>query len=128
MPILATIAVLLVAGLHGYFMLLEMVLWTRPAGRKAFGLAPEFAEATKSLAANQGLYNGFLIAGLAWGVIASWSDPATAPGGTAIECFFLGCVIVAGVFGAVTVGRKILFVQAVPGAIALVLVLLARQP
>ncbi|MEO8935658.1 MAG: DUF1304 domain-containing protein [Burkholderiaceae bacterium] len=126
MNVVAAVAVAFVAALHGYFMLLEMVLWTKPRGYKIFGLTPEFAEATKSLAANQGLYNGFLVAGLVWGLILSWSGSASAPGAFAVECFFLVCVIVAGLFGAITVGRKILFVQAVPAAIALALVWVAR--
>ena len=125
LSLVATIAVLLVAAMHAWFMVLEMFLWTRPIGRKTFGLAPEFAEATKTLAANQGLYNGFLVAGLLWGVIAA-SSAAAAPAGFTIECFFLACVIAAGVFGAVTVGRKILFVQAVPAALALILVVAAH--
>ena len=126
MTTIATVAVLVVAALHAYFLLLEMFLWTRPAGRKAFGLTAEFAEATKGLAANQGLYNGFLVAGLLWGVVASFQGPSAAPGAFAIECFFLACVLVAGLFGAATVSRKILYVQALPAAIALVLVWLAR--
>ena len=119
----ATVVVLIVAALHTYFLLLEMVFWTKPLGRKAFGLDAAFAESTKGLAANQGLYNGFLVAGLLWGVL---SGPAGSPDGRAIETFFLGCVIVAGVFGAITVSRKIFFVQAVPAMIAMVLVWLAR--
>lgn len=128
MNALAIVAVLLVAALHAYFLVLEMFLWTRPVGRRVFGSTPEFAEATKVLAANQGLYNGFLAAGLVWSVIAGFgrSGPVDAPGGFAIACFFLGCVIVAGVFGAATVGRKILFVQALPAAIALLLVWVAH--
>ncbi len=118
MAVVATVLVLLVALLHFWFMLLEMVFWTKPLGRKAFGLTVERAEDTKSLAANQGLYNGFLVAGLLWGALAA-NGPATAPSGFAIELFFLVCVIVAGVFGAITVSRKILFVQALPAAIAL---------
>ena len=117
MTVVANLLVGLVAALHAYFLVLEMFLWTKPAGRGAFGLTQEFAEETKTLAANQGLYNGFLVAGLAWGVI----DDALA-----FKVFFLGCVIVAGVYGAATVGRKILFVQAVPAALALGAVLLAR--
>src|ERR1700754_4005162 len=109
MTLVATIAVLLVALLHLYFMLLEMVFWTKPLGRKAFGLDPAFAEASKGLAANQGLYNGFLVAGLVWGALTR---------AVPIETFFLVCVIVAGVFGAVTVSRKILFVQALPAVVA----------
>ena len=122
MNTVAIIAVLLVAALHVYFMVLEMVLWTKPFGRKTFALTPEFAEATKGLAANQGLYNGFLVAGLLWAVITG----VTTPIGFAVANFFLVCVIVAGIFGAITVSRKILSAQALPGAIALVLVWLAR--
>jgi putative membrane protein len=118
MTIAANIAVALVALLHLYFLVLEMFFWDKPLGRRAFGLTPEFASASKALAANQGLYNGFLVAGLAWGL---WLGA----GGTSIKVFFLGCVIVAGVFGALTASRKILWVQALPGAIALGLVLAA---
>lgn len=107
-----------VALLHLYFLVLEMFFWDKPPGRRAFGLTPEFAAASKSLAANQGLYNGFLVAGLAWGL---WLGA----GGTSIKVFFLGCVVVAGVFGALTASRKILWVQALPGAVALALVLAA---
>ena len=110
----ARVVTVLVALLHGYFLVLEMFLWTTPYGRRVFRLTPEKAESTKSLAANQGLYNGFLAAGLTWGL-------ALGPGGQAIRVFFLGCVIIAGVFGAVTVSRKIFLVQAVPAAIALAL-------
>ena len=109
---LANILVALVALLHVWFMTLEMFLWDRPFGRRTFGLTPEFSAASKTLAANQGLYNGFLAAGLAWGL---WLGS----GGTAVQVFFLGCVVVAGAFGALTVNRKILFVQAVPAAAAL---------
>jgi|SRR5689334_3445757 putative membrane protein len=115
----ANILVAIVAALHVYFMALEMFLWTRPFGRRTFGLTPEFAEASKRLAANQGLYNGFLAAGLVWGL---WLGDA----GFAIKVFFLGCVIVAGVFGALTVNRKILFVQALPAAVALVTLCLSH--
>jgi putative membrane protein len=113
---IATIATGLVALLHIYIMYLEMFLWNTPKGWKTFGLTQEFAAASKVLAANQGLYNGFLAAGLIWGV---WLGSA----GLSVKVFFLGCVVVAGVFGAVTSSRKILFVQALPGAIALALVL-----
>jgi putative membrane protein len=106
----------LVALLHVYFLVLEMFLWDKPRGMKTFGTTPEFAAASKGLAANQGLYNGFLVAGLVWGL---WLGPA----GTAIQLFFLGCVVVAGVYGAATVNRRILFVQAVPGAIGMALVI-----
>jgi putative membrane protein len=116
MTIAANVAVALVAVLHAYFLVLEMFLWDRPTGMRVFGLTPEFAAASKSLAANQGLYNGFLVAGLLWGLGAGAE-------GFSIKVFFLGCVIVAGVFGAVTANRKILVVQAAPGVIALGLVL-----
>ena len=114
----ANIAVALVALLHLYFLVLEMFFWDKPLGRRAFGLTPEFAKASKGLAANQGLYNGFLVAGLVWGI---WLGAAGGP----VKIFFLGCVIVAGVFGALTASRKILWVQALPGAVALGLVLAA---
>ena len=113
---LARVAVALMAALHLYILVLEMFLWTTPRGRKAFGLTLEFAQASKALAANQGLYNGFLAAGLVWGL-------ALGAGGRGVETFFLGCVIVAGVFGAMTAARKILFIQAVPAAVAMALVL-----
>ena len=116
MTIAANIAVALVALLHLYFLVLEMFFWDKPLGRRAFGLTPEFATASKSLAANQGLYNGFLVAGLVWGI---WLGAAGGP----VKIFFLCCVVVAGVFGALTASRKILWVQALPGAIALGLVL-----
>ena len=112
----AHLAVALIAALHFYILVLEMFLWTTPRGRRAFGLTPEFAEASKALAANQGLYNGFLAAGLVWGLLLG-------PMGRAVILFFLGCVIVAGVFGAATAARKILFIQAIPAAVAMTLVL-----
>lgn len=115
----ATLAVLLVAALHVYILVLEMFLWDTPRGRKAFDLTPEFAAQSKVLAANQGLYNGFLAAGLFWG---AWLGDAGRP----VQRFFLGCVLVAGLYGAATASRKILFVQAVPAAIGLALVWLAR--
>lgn len=102
----------IVALIHVHILVLEMFLWTRPPGLKAFGLTPEFAEQTRALAANQGLYNGFLAAGLFWGI---WLGEAGDP----IKVFFLCCVAVAGVFGAVTASRKILFVQTIPAVIAL---------
>jgi putative membrane protein len=119
MHLVADIAVLIVALLHLGFLVLEMFLWTKPFGRRTFGLSRELAEATKGLAANQGLYNGFLAAGLVWGVIA---DNAGFP----IKVFFLSCVIVAGVFGAITAKRSILYVQALPAVIALIAVWIAR--
>lgn len=117
MTMLANLLVALVAALHLYFLVLEMFFWTKPLGRKVFSLTPEFAEASKTLAANQGLYNGFLSAGLLWGLVA---------GNTANQLFFLGCVVAAGVYGAATVGKKILFVQALPAALAIATVLAAR--
>jgi putative membrane protein len=113
MRAVADILVVFVALLHVAFLVLEMFLWTKPFGRKTFGLSRELAEATKGLAANQGLYNGFLAAGLIWAV-------AEGEAGFLLKMFFLGCVIVAGVFGAITAKRSILFVQALPAAIALI--------
>ena len=113
--LLANLAVLFVALQHLGFLWLEMFLWTSPVGLRTFGLTPEQAASSAALAANQGLYNGFLAAGLIWGVVARQS-------GTPIKVFFLSCVIVAGVFGAATAKGSILFVQAVPAAIALWLV------
>ena len=110
---IANILIALVAALHLYFMYLEMVAWDTPAGRKAFSLTPEFATASKALAANQGLYNGFLAAGLLWGIYLGEA-------GFQVKAFFLICVIVAGLFGGVTVSRKILFIQALPAMVALV--------
>ena len=112
----ANIAIALVALLHLYFLVLEMFLWDKPFGRRTFKLTPEFAAASKGLAANQGLYNGFLVAGLAWGLFLGAA-------GIDVKVFFLACVIVAGLFGGATVNRNILFVQAVPGIIALALLL-----
>ena len=117
MKLAADVVVGLVALLHLYFLVLEMFLWDKPKGMKTFGLTPEKAAATKSLAMNQGLYNGFLAAGLVWGLYAGAFD---------FKVFFLACVIVAGVFGAATASRKILWVQAVPGLVALGLVLATR--
>lgn len=114
---LANALVALVAALHVYFLILEMFLWDTPYGRRTFKLTPEFSAASKTLAANQGLYNGFLAAGLVWGLLLG-------PAGLAVKTFFLGCVVVAGVYGAATVGRTILFVQALPAALALAVLLL----
>ena len=120
MQALATILVALVALEHVYILILEMVLWTTPKGREAFGMTPEQAEATKVLAANQGLYNGFLAAGLFWSLVHP--DPAFA---WQIKLFFLGAVVVAGLYGGATASRKIFVIQALPAAIALVAVLIA---
>ena len=117
---LATVLVGLVALLHLYLLVLEMFLWTKPAGRRAFGTTREVAEASKALAANQGLYNGFLAAGLLWGL-------SRGPDGYALVVFFLTCIIIAGVFGALTANRKILYVQALPAALALALVILGPR-
>lgn len=103
---------LVVALLHVWFLVLEMFLWTKPAGRRVFRTTEEFARASKTLAANQGLYNGFLAAGLLWGL-------ALGDAGGAVRAFFLMCVVVAGVYGAATVNRRILVVQALPAVLAL---------
>jgi putative membrane protein len=117
---IANLLVALVAALHFYFLVLEMFLWTKPLGLKTFRNSPEKAADSAVLAANQGLYNGFLAAGLIWGLLQP--VPAFA---FQIKTFFLLCVIVAGIYGAATVSRRILFVQAAPAALALVLLLLA---
>lgn len=117
MTILANVVVGAIALLHLYILVLEMFLWTTPRGQKAFGLTPEFAQQTKSLAANQGLYNGFLAAGLIWGLLAS--DPVFA---WQIKIFFLTCIAVAGIYGAATAKRSILFIQTVPAVIGILLV------
>jgi putative membrane protein len=111
------VLVALVAIEHLYFLVLEMFLWTKPAGLRAFGQSREQAEASRVLAANQGLYNGFLAAGLIWSLVA---PPELA---RPLRLFFLGCVIAAGLYGGVTASRKILVVQALPAALALALVL-----
>jgi putative membrane protein len=115
--VLANILVTLVAVIHIYILVLEMFLWETPAGRKAFKLSVDFARETRVLAANQGLYNGFLAAGLLWGL---WLGDSGVP----VTLFFLSCVLIAGIFGAVTASRKILYVQALPALVALVAVML----
>jgi putative membrane protein len=112
MSLVTDILIALVALLHVYFLVLEMFLWDKPFGRKVFKLTPEFATASKALAANQGLYNGFLVAGLVWGLLANDFH---------VKIFFLACVVVAGVYGGYSVNRRIFFVQAVPAIVALVL-------
>jgi len=112
--IIANVVVALVALIHVYILVLEMFLWDKPAGLRAFGQTREAAAASKVLAANQGLYNGFLAAGLAWGLMAG-SQP--------FKVFFLACVIVAGAYGAWSVSRRIFWVQAAPAAVALGLLL-----
>jgi putative membrane protein len=117
---IASVLVALVALLHVYFLVLEMFLWTKPLGLKTFGQSLEKATDSAVLAANQGLYNGFLAAGLIWGLVHP--NPAF---GFQIKAFFLGCVVVAGAYGAATVSRRILFVQAAPAALALIVLWLA---
>lgn len=121
MDIISKILVAVVAVEHLFFLYLEMFLWTTPTGLKTFGMSKETAESSKTLAANQGLYNGFLAAGLIWGILHP--DPMV---GRQIMVFFLVCVIVAGVYGGFTVKRTILMVQALPALIALVSVLLVQ--
>ena len=120
LKIIANLLVAVVALLHVGFLVLEMFFWTTPFGLKTFNMTEQVAASSAVLAANQGLYNGFLAAGLVWGLTAKEN-------GAAIKVFFLGCVIVAGVFGALTVNRRILWVQALPGAVALALVLLDHR-
>ncbi|ACT07304.1 protein of unknown function DUF1304 [Dickeya chrysanthemi Ech1591] len=110
---LANILVAVVAVIHLYILVLEMFLWDTNIGRKAFNLSADFARETRTLAANQGLYNGFLAAGLLWGL---WLGE----NGMQVTVFFLVCVLIAGIFGAVTASRKILYVQAIPALAALI--------
>lgn len=110
---LSNILVVLVALIHLYIVYLEMVAWDTPRGRKAFNLTPEFARESKVLAANQGLYNGFLAAGLLWGIYLGET-------GFQVKLFFLICVAIAGLFGAATASRKILYIQTLPAVLALV--------
>lgn len=120
MKIVADVLVGLVALIHIYILVLEMFLWTGPRARAGFGTTEEFAESTKVLAANQGLYNGFLAAALIWGLVAA--DPA----GFQLKLYGLACVIVAGGYGAATASRRILFVQVLPAALALIAVVIAH--
>lgn len=115
MDILTTIAVSLVILLHVLFMVLEMFLWNTPFGRKTFGLKEEYAKQSAPLAANQGLYNGFLAAGLLWGLVST--------GGFDALVFFLSCVIIAGIYGAITAKVSILWLQALPATIAMFLLI-----
>ena len=114
----ANAVVALIGLLHVWILVLERFLWDKPTGRRAFGQTQEFATATKVLAANQGLYNGFLAAGLFWGL-------SLGPAGTGVKVFFLLCVLVAGVYGAATASRKILWIQAAPAALGLTLLALS---
>jgi len=109
---IASILIGLVVAIHCYIVVLEMFLWEKPAGRRAFGLTPEFAAQTRTLAANQGLYNGFLAAGLFYGL-------ARGSAGLEFQLFFLACVLIAGLYGGFTASRKILVIQALPAALAL---------
>ena len=120
MSIVAAILVALIALLHIYILILEMFLWTTPRALKAFGLTPEFAAQTRAMAANQGLYNGFLAAGLIWSLL--YPLPGFA---WQIAMFFLACIAVAGIFGAVTASRKILFIQTVPAVAAMLALMFA---
>ena len=117
MTLIAAALVGLIALLHVYILVLEMFLWTTPRAMKAFGTTPDLAAQTRVMAGNQGLYNGFLAAGLIWGLIT---------GSAAIQLFFLTCVAVAGLYGAATANRRILFIQTVPATLAILAVLLAR--
>lgn len=122
MIIAAKIALVVVALLHVLFLVLEMFLWNTPRGRRIFGLTPELGDATAKLAANQGLYNGFIAAGLLWSAFGTFAGNDA----TRVQLFFLGCVIVAGIFGGLTTKRSILWMQALPGIIAAALVWLSR--
>ena len=120
MGLLANVVTAVVALIHVYVLVLEMFLWTKPRGRRIFRTTEEFAQASRVLAANQGLYNGFLAAGLFWGL-------ALGDGGYAIRLFFLGCIAVAGLYGAMTMGRKTLLIQTLPAATAIVLTFLSHS-
>ncbi|GAB3888905.1 DUF1304 domain-containing protein [Kibdelosporangium lantanae] len=120
MQVAANIVIGLVAAIHAYILVLEMFLWNTPRTRKAFGIEPELAEKTVVLAANQGLYNGFLAAGLVWALIAGGTT------GYQFAVFFLICVIIAGLYGAATASKKIIFVQTLPAAVGLVLAIVAH--
>lgn len=119
MSLAANIVVALIALLHVYILVLEMFLWEKPAGLRAFRQTPASAAATKTLAANQGLYNGFLAAGLVWGL---WLGEA----GDSIKIFFLLCIAIAGIYGAATAARKILWIQTLPAVVGLLLLYLSR--
>jgi putative membrane protein len=117
MIMISNILVGLVALLHVYFLILEMFLWDKPFGLRTFGHSKESASASKILAMNQGLYNGFLAAGLVWSLYLGEA-------GNSIKIFFLACVVIAGIFGGLTASRKILLVQALPAAVALALIVI----
>jgi putative membrane protein len=121
MHVVANLLVALVALAHAYFLVLEMFFWTKPLGLRTFGMTQDFANSTAVLAANQGLYNGFLAAGLLWGLLAGKHSRA-------IKAFFLVCIIIAGVYGGLTAKTTILYVQALPALVALLAVLFVRPP
>ncbi len=113
MSIATKVLVIIVALEHLYFLYLEMFAWTKPRTRKTFGLTEEAAESTKTMAGNQGLYNGFLSAGLVWAVIAAPEF------GKQLAIFFAGCVVVAGIYGGATVNKRVFFVQSIPALLAI---------
>jgi putative membrane protein len=113
MSTIANIVIAIIALMHLWFLILEMFLWDKPTGRRAFGLTPEFAAQSKVLAANQGLYNGFLAAGLFWGLLLGGTE------GLHVKVFFLACVLVAGLYGGFTATRKVLWIQATPAVVGL---------
>jgi len=115
MKVIADVFVVIVALLHFGFLYLEMFLWDKPLGMKTFRLTAEQAKQTKTLGMNQGLYNGFLAAGLIWGLFA----------GDAVKIFFLSCVVIAGIFGAMTVSKRVFYIQALPAIIGLVVLLVS---
>ena len=121
MLLITNIIIAAIGLLHIYILILEMFLWAKPIGRRAFGLTEDFAKQTKALAANQGLYNGFLAAGLLFGLYLGGEA------GFLFKAFFLACVLAAGIFGAATASKKILFIQAIPAAIALILLFSSGQ-
>lgn len=114
----ANIVIAVIAVLHLGFLVLEMFLWNRPVGRKTFGMTKEVSESSATLAANQGLYNGFLAAGLIWGLLS---------GQFAVKVFFLSCILIAGIFGGLTAKRSILYIQALPALLGLILIYLSNM-
>jgi len=119
MLLFTNLIVALIGLLHIYFLVLEMFLWDKPTGLRAFNQTLQQATASKVLAANQGLYNGFLAAGLFWGIFLG-------AGGFSVKVFFLGCVLIAGIYGGMTASRKILYIQALPAAVGLLMIILAE--
>ncbi len=119
MRLLSYVLVLVMALVHVWFMVLEMVLWNHPVGQRLFNMTPEFSAASAVLAANQGLYNGFLAAGLLWGLLTGRRD---------VKVFFLACIVVAGIYGGLTAKTTILYVQALPALVALLFVVFTPAP